>query len=204
MSGNPILCSVCSALTLVLLLIYWIFITDRIKWFIDKSKEGHGIALNIFKTFEGDWHAALLYKFSAYRLCGEVFEVIKPWISDRFVRVTLDGVTSSEYSINAGVPQRFIFHPNLFNFISFSSYFLTSTVFLSMFFNLSMFLLRTLPLFLSSSLSLFQCLSLSISLSLSLCLTGSLFLSLFHPLSPSPLLGLSLSWNGWNLLLSLM
>ena len=60
------------------------------------------------------WHAGLLHKLKSYGISGWVFGLIFSFLSNRRLRVVLDGKSSQEYSINAGVRQRFILGPTLF------------------------------------------------------------------------------------------
>ena len=89
-------------------------VTERIHRFMDNSGEGRAIALDISKAFDRVWHSGLLHKLQAYGISGKILGIIKSFLTDRSLRVTLDGVSSSSFPINAGVPQGSILGPTLF------------------------------------------------------------------------------------------
>ena len=60
------------------------------------------------------WHAGLLHKLKSYGISGQIFGLISSFLSNRRLRVALDGKSSQEYPVNAGVPQRSILDPTLF------------------------------------------------------------------------------------------
>ena len=60
------------------------------------------------------WHAGLLHKLKSYGVSGQIFGLISSFLSNRWLRVVLDGKSSQEYPVNAGVPQGFILGPTLF------------------------------------------------------------------------------------------
>ena len=70
--------------------------------------------LDISKAFDGVWHAGLPQKLNSYGISGQIIGFISSFLSNRRLRVVLDGKFSQEYSVNAGVPQGFIFGPTLF------------------------------------------------------------------------------------------
>ena len=72
------------------------------------------VARNIFKAFDRVWHAGLLHKVKSYGISGQIFGLISSFLSDRRLRVVLDGKSSQEYSVNAGVSQGSILGPTLF------------------------------------------------------------------------------------------
>ena len=59
------------------------------------------------------WHASLLHKLKSYGISGQIFGLIS-FLSNRWLRVVLDGKSSQEYPINAGVPQGSNLVPKLF------------------------------------------------------------------------------------------
>ena len=65
------------------------------------------------KTFDRVWHAGLLHKLMLYGISGQIFGLIS-FLSNRRLRVVLDGKSSQEYPVNAGVPQGSILGPTLF------------------------------------------------------------------------------------------
>ena len=52
--------------------------------------------------------------FFTNRLSGQIFGLISSFLSNRRLRVVLDGTSSQEYPVNAGVPQGSILGPTLF------------------------------------------------------------------------------------------
>ena len=63
------------------------------------------VVLDIFLAFDRVWHAALLHKLKSYGISGQIFGLISSFLSNRRLRVVLDGKSSQEYPVNAGVPQ---------------------------------------------------------------------------------------------------
>ena len=66
------------------------------------------------RLLTGVWHASLLHKLKSYGISGQVFGLISSFLSNRRLRVVLDGKSSQEYPVNAGVPQGSILGPTLF------------------------------------------------------------------------------------------
>ena len=60
------------------------------------------------------WHAGLLHKLKFYGISGQILGLISSLLSNRRLVVVLDGKSSQEYSVNAGVPQGSILGPTLF------------------------------------------------------------------------------------------
>ena len=50
----------------------------------------------------------------AYGISGHIFGLISSFLSNRWLRVVLDGKFSQEYSINTGVPQGSVLGPTIF------------------------------------------------------------------------------------------
>ena len=72
------------------------------------------MALDISKGFDKVWHTALLHKLKSYGTSGQIVDLISSFLSNRWLRVVLDGKSSQEYPVNAGVPQGSILGPTLF------------------------------------------------------------------------------------------
>ena len=72
------------------------------------------MALDISKAFDRVWQARLLHKLKSYGISGEIFGLISSFLSNRQLRVVLDGKSSQEYPVNAGVPQSSILGLTLF------------------------------------------------------------------------------------------
>ena len=67
-----------------------------------------------FKTFYRVWHTGLLHKLNCYGISGQIFGLICSFPSNRQLRVVLNGKSSQEYPVNAGVPEGSILGPTLF------------------------------------------------------------------------------------------
>ena len=72
------------------------------------------MALDISKAFGRVWHAGVLHKLKSYGISGQIFDVISSFLSNRRRRVVLDGKSSQEYPVNAGVLQGSTLGPRLF------------------------------------------------------------------------------------------
>ena len=70
------------------------------------------MALDIFKYFDRVWHDGLLHKLKSF-ISGQIFGLIS-FLSNRRLRVVLDGKSSQEYPVNVGVSQGSILGPTLF------------------------------------------------------------------------------------------
>ena len=72
------------------------------------------MALDISKALDRVWHAGLLHKFKSYGISGQIFVLIFSFLSNRRLQVLLDGKSSQEYPVNAGVPEGPILGPTFF------------------------------------------------------------------------------------------
>ena len=89
-------------------------VSDRIVKAFNRSGASRAVALDISKAFDRVWHASLLHKLKSYGISGQIFGLISFFLSNRRLRVVLDGKSSQEYPVNAGVPQGSILGPTLF------------------------------------------------------------------------------------------
>ena len=89
-------------------------VSDRIARAFNRSAATPVVALDISKAFDRVWHAGLLHKLKSYGISGQIFGLISSFLSNRRLRVVLDGKSSQEYPVNAGVPQGSILRPTLF------------------------------------------------------------------------------------------
>ena len=72
------------------------------------------VVLDTSKHFDRVWHAGLLHKLTSYRISGQIFDLILSFLSIRWLRVVLDGRSSQEHPVNAGVPQGSVFGRTFF------------------------------------------------------------------------------------------
>ena len=100
----------CSQSTVDLLTV----VSDRIARAFSRSGATRAVALDISKAFDRVWHAGLLHKLKSYGISGWIFWLISSFLSNRQLQVVLDGKSSQEYPVNAGVPQGSILGPTLF------------------------------------------------------------------------------------------
>ena len=72
------------------------------------------VALHISRAFDRVWLAGCHHKLKSYGISGQIFGLISSFLSNRRLRVVLDGKSSQEYPVNAGIPQGSTFGPTLF------------------------------------------------------------------------------------------
>ena len=89
-------------------------VSDRIARAVNRAGATQIVALDILEAFARVWHAGLLHKLRSYGISGQIFGLISSFLSNRRLRVVLDGKSSQEYPVNAGVPQGPILGPTLF------------------------------------------------------------------------------------------
>ena len=89
-------------------------VSNRIARAFNRSGATQVVALDISKAFDRVWHAGLPHKHKSYGISGQIFGLISSFLSKRWLRVVLDGKSSKEYPVNAGVPQGSILGPTLF------------------------------------------------------------------------------------------
>ena len=90
-------------------------VSDRIARAFNRSGATRAVALDISKAFDRVWHAGLLHKLKSCGISGQIFGLISSFLSNnRRLRVVLDGKSSQQYPVNAGVPQGYILGPTIF------------------------------------------------------------------------------------------
>ena len=89
-------------------------VSDRIARAFNRSGGTRAVALGISKAVDRVWHAGLFHKLKSYGISGQIFGLISFFLSNRWLQVVLDGKSSQEYPVNAGVPQGYILDPTLF------------------------------------------------------------------------------------------
>ena len=90
-------------------------VSDRIARAFNRSGATRAVALDISKAFDRVWHAGLLHKLKSCGISGQIFGLISSFLSNnRRLWVVLDGKSSQQYPVNAGVPQGYILGPTIF------------------------------------------------------------------------------------------
>ena len=72
------------------------------------------VAFDISKAFDRVWHAGLLPKLKSYGTSGQILDLISSFLYNIWLQVALNGKSSQENPVNAGVPQGYIPGPTLF------------------------------------------------------------------------------------------
>ena len=89
-------------------------VSGRIARAVKRSGATRALALDISKAFDRVWHTGVLHKLKSYGISGQIFALISSFLSNRRLRVVLDGKSSQEYPVNAGVSQGPFLGPTLF------------------------------------------------------------------------------------------
>ena len=74
-------------------------LSDRIGRAFNRSGAIQAVALNISKSFNRVLHAGLLRKHKSSGISGQVFGLFSSFLSNRQLRVVLDGVSPQEYRV---------------------------------------------------------------------------------------------------------
>ena len=90
---------------------YWYL---KVREELGNSGATRAVALDISKGFDRVWHSSLLHKLKSYGISGQILGFISTFLSNRRLQVVLDGKSSQENPVNAGVPQGSILGPPLF------------------------------------------------------------------------------------------
>ena len=80
-------------------------VSDRIARAFNRCRVTRAVALDIYKAFDRVWHNGLLHKLRPYGISCHIFGLISYFLSNRRLGAVLDGKSSQEYPVNAGVPQ---------------------------------------------------------------------------------------------------
>ena len=89
-------------------------VSHRIARAFNMSGATRAVALYISKTFNRVCHVGLLFKLTSYRIPGQIFCLVSSFLSNRRLQVILDGKSSQEYPVDAGVHQGSILGPTFF------------------------------------------------------------------------------------------
>ena len=76
--------------------------------------EVRGVFLDLSKAFGRVWHDGLLYKFKSNGIDGNLFELSKSFLNNRYQRVAVNGQSSVWKWVTAGVPQGSVLRPLFF------------------------------------------------------------------------------------------
>ena len=112
-------------------------VSDRVATAFNRSRATRAVSLDISKAFDRVWHAGPLHKLKSYRTSSKIFGLISSFLSNRRLRVVVDGKISQEYLVNTGVPQGSILGPTFFCY--------TLMTFLTMLFVILLSMLMILP-----------------------------------------------------------
>ena len=91
-----------------------IVVSDMILGAFNRCRAARAVTRDISKAFNRVWHAGLLHKLMFCGISGQIFGLASSFLSNRLLQVVLDGKSSQEYPVNAGVPQGSILGPALF------------------------------------------------------------------------------------------
>ena len=81
-----------------------IIVSDRVARSFNRSAFTRAVALDISKAFDKEFgNAGLLHKLKSYGISGQIFGLISSFLSNRWLQVVLDGKSSQEHPVNAGV-----------------------------------------------------------------------------------------------------
>ena len=83
-------------------------VSDRIARAFNRSGATQAVVLDISKAFDRVWHTGLHHKLKFYGISGQIFGLISSFLSNRQLRVVLDGKSSQEYPVNVGVQAPFL------------------------------------------------------------------------------------------------
>ena len=70
---------------------------------LNRSGATRAVALDVSKAFDRVWHADISYKLKCYGISGQIFGLISFFLSNRRLRVVLDGKFSQEYPVNSEI-----------------------------------------------------------------------------------------------------
>jgi hypothetical protein len=89
-------------------------IVDKIYRALEDGKDINMVFLDVSKAFDKVWHRGLLHKLQTNGIDGNLFSWIKDYLTNRTIRVVINGQSAPWAETNAGVPQGSILGPLLF------------------------------------------------------------------------------------------
>ena len=82
---------------------------------LEKGTDTCVIALDIAGAFDRVWHKGLIAKLKSLGISGNLLLLLQDYLQGRTLQVVVNGSTSSEYPIEASVPQGSVLGPLLWN-----------------------------------------------------------------------------------------
>ena len=82
---------------------------------LDKGKYTYVIALDIAGAFDRVWHRGIIARLKSFGIEGDLLMLFENYLKGRKIHVVVNGHTSSEYPIEASVPQGSAIGPLLWN-----------------------------------------------------------------------------------------
>ena len=79
-------------------------VSDRIARAYNRYGATRSVVLDISKAFNRICRAGLLHKLKSCGISGYIFGLISCFLCNRALEIVLDGKSSQEYPVNAGVP----------------------------------------------------------------------------------------------------
>ena len=89
-------------------------VSNRIDRDFNRSGTTPTVAFDILKAFDKVCHAGHLHKLKSYGISGQIFGLISSFLTHRQPWMVLDGKSSQEYPVNAGIPQGSVLGPTFF------------------------------------------------------------------------------------------
>ena len=86
-------------------------VSDKNARAFNSSGATRAVVLDISKAFDRVWYAGLPHSLTSYGISGQIFGLIFSFLSNRWLRVVLDGKSSQEYPVNARFLQGSILGP---------------------------------------------------------------------------------------------
>jgi hypothetical protein len=88
-------------------------LTDHVTLNFNNNMSTAAVFFDIKKAFDITWHSWLLYKLSKLGFSSNLKRPISSYLSNRKLRVLVEGVLSTPREIRAGVPQASVLAPTL-------------------------------------------------------------------------------------------
>ena len=89
-------------------------VSDRIARAFSRSEATRAVVLDKSKALDRVSHVGIFHKLTPYGILSQIFGLISSFLGNRRLRVVLDGKSSQEYPVNAGVGQGSTLGPTFF------------------------------------------------------------------------------------------